>query len=178
MLTNTWDWIRILGFLSFFFFTISAAFGIIRKSNWLVNNKNLMFQLHTYAGWFGFFALIGHMLILIIDQFRPFTIFEILIPFYSDYQSFSTSLGIVAFYCFFLTMLLSDIYVFKIGFKIWKKMHFIVFPAWIMSLAHGLLIGSDSAHPVILVFYICSFLLILLLVLFRKYSPKTLRETN
>lgn len=174
MLTNTWDWIRILGFLSYYFFTISAICGIIRKSAWLTKQKNLFFQLHTLSGWLGFFALIGHMLILIIDQFVPFTIFEILIPFLTDYHTFGTSLGILAFYLFLITLYTSDVLIFNMKFPIWKKIHFVVFPAWIMSLAHGLLVGSDRDNLLVQSLYISSVAIILILVLLRN---KTFKKT-
>ena len=172
MLTNTWDWIRILGFLSYYFFTISAICGIIRKSAWLTKQKNLFFQLHTLSGWLGFFALIGHMLILIIDQFVPFTIFEILIPFLTDYHTFGTSLGIIAFYLFLIALYTSDVLIFNMKFPIWKKMHFIVFPAWLMSLLHAILIGSDSKEPVVIGFYTVSILSVAILLLFKNKTRK------
>ena len=179
MLANTWDWIRLLGFLSYYFFTISFIFGIIRKSSWLMKHKNLMFQLHTIAGWLGLFTLIGHMLILLVDQYMTFTIFEILIPFVTDYHTFGTSLGIVAFYLFTITLYTSDVLIMKMKFPVWKKIHFIVFPAWIFSLAHGLLVGTDSANPFVLSLYISSLLVVIVLVGLRNKSfTKEARATS
>lgn len=174
MLSNTWDWIRILGFLSYYFFTISAICGIIRKSAWLQSNKNLFFQLHTLAGWLGLFMLIGHMLILLIDAYVTFTIFELFVPFLTDYHTVATSLGIIAFYCFVITLYTSDISIFKMKFPIWKKIHFIVFPAWIMSLLHAIFVGSDSKEPVVIGFYALSvFAVVVLLVCKNKTSKNS-----
>jgi len=175
LLTNTWDWIRILGFLSYYFFTMSAVFGIVRKSVWLTKHKNLVFQLHTIAGWLGLLTLIGHMLILLVDQYMTFTIFEILIPFVTDYHTFGTSLGIVAFYFFAITLYTSDVLIMKMKFPVWKKIHFIVFPAWLFSLAHGLLVGTDSSNPFVLSLYISSLLVIIVLALLRNktFQKKT-----
>ena len=172
MLTNTWDWIRILGFLSYYFFTISAICGIIRKSAWLTSNKNLFFQLHTLAGWLGLFALIGHMIILLIDSYVTFTLFELFVPFLTDYHTVGTTLGIFAFYGFLITLYTSDVSIFKIKFPIWKKIHFIVFPAWLMSLVHAILIGSDSKEPVVIVFYTISILSVAILLLFKNKTRK------
>ena len=168
MLANTWDWIRLCGFLSYYFFTISAICGIIRKSAWLKSNKNLLFQLHTLAGWLGLFMLIGHMLILLIDSYMPFTLFDLFVPFLTDYETFGTSLGIIAFYCFAIVLYTSDVSIFNMKFPIWKKIHFIVFPAWVMSLVHAIIAGSDSQSPGVITFYVLSVVSIVVLLCLKN----------
>lgn len=168
MLTNTWDWIRIFGFLSYYFFTLSAICGIIRKSAWLTSHKNLCFQLHTLCGWLGLFMLIGHMLILLIDKFVPFTLFELFVPFLTAYHTVGTSLGILAFYCFTIVLYTSDISIFKMKFPVWKKIHVIVFPAWVLSLVHAILVGSDSESPGVIAFYAASVVSVVVLLCFRN----------
>lgn len=36
---------------------------------------------------------------------------------------------------------------------IWKNIHFIVLPAWLFSLFHGITLGSDSGNLLVLLFY-------------------------
>ena len=51
MLTSTWEWIRLLGFLAYFYFTVSIVFGLLRKSTFVKSHKNLIYQVHQNAGW-------------------------------------------------------------------------------------------------------------------------------
>ncbi len=170
MLISTWEWIRLLGFVAYFYFTVSIVFGLLRKSSIENAYKNLFFQLHQSAGWFGFIAVIGHMLFLIVDQYEPYHMTELLIPFISDYQPVLSGLGTIAFYLFLIVFLTSDIWIRKMGFSVWKKVHIAVLPAWVISLVHGILIGSDTKNPFILVFYWSTVTVVVIVFLIRYIS--------
>lgn len=167
MLTNTWDWIRLLGFLAYFYFTISIIFGLLRKSSYVKSHKNLIYQIHQNAGWLGLLTVIAHMLILLIDNYEPYSLMEILMPFSADYQVLASSLGTIAFYLFLMVLMTSDLWIKTMNRSLWKNIHFLVLPAWLLSLLHGVLIGSDSENGVIIMFYIVTAGLILLILMLR-----------
>lgn len=188
MFLNTWEWIRLLGLLAYFYFTVSIIFGLLRKSILIRSNKNLYFQLHVISGWIGFIAVIIHMLVLIIDQYEPYQISEILIPFISDYHSILSGLGTIAFYLFFIVFLTSDLLIKKLGFSIWKKVHILVFPAWIVSFIHGVFLGTDTENMFITLFYGVTAMFIAMSLLLRiiseaykkkeKYHKKSAMDTK
>lgn len=173
MLISTWDWIRLLGFLAYFYFTVSIIFGLLRKSPFVKSHKNLIYHIHQNAGWLGLITVIGHMLVLIIDHYEPYRLGEILFPFTANYQSFSSALGTIAFYLFLIVILTSDVWIRTMNRSIWKKIHFLVLPAWALSLAHGGLIGTDSENPVILLFYLISAGLTLSILVVRTIGQLT-----
>lgn len=172
MLINTWEWIRLLGFLAYFYFTVSIVFGLLRKSPYIKSNKNILYQIHQFAGWMGFFTVIAHMLVLIIDEYEPYTIGEILIPFSSDYQPFLSGLGTIGFYFFLSVIMTSDIWIRTMNRSIWKTLHMFVFPAWVISLAHGVLIGTDSENLWILLFYGATVSIVAITLLLRLISAE------
>lgn len=153
MFISTWECIRLLGLIAYFYFTVSIIFGLLRKTSTIKSHKNLLFQLHQSAGWFGFVAVIVHMLLLIVDRYEPYRIAELMIPFVSDYKPILSGLGTIAFYLFFIVFLTSDVFIRKMKFSIWKMVHIAVLPAWIISLVHGILIGTDTGNPFVLLFY-------------------------
>ncbi|MGG2081847.1 ferric reductase-like transmembrane domain-containing protein [Lysinibacillus pakistanensis] len=173
MLTSTWDWIRLLGFLAYFYFTVSIIFGLLRKSLFVKSHKNLIYHIHQNAGWLGLITVIGHMFVLIIDHYEPYRLGEILFPFTANYQPFSSALGTIAFYLFLIVILTSDVWIRTMNRSIWKKIHFLVLPAWALSLAHGVLIGTDSENPVILLFYLISAGLTLSILVARTVGQLT-----
>ncbi|WP_431027403.1 ferric reductase-like transmembrane domain-containing protein [Lysinibacillus sp. LZ02] len=172
MFLSTWEWIRLLGFLAYFYFTVSLIFGLLRKTPAIQSNKNLYFQLHQNAGWMGFIAVIAHMLLLIIDQYEPYQIAEILIPFLSDYHAVFSGFGTIAFYLFLIVFVTSDLLIRKMDFSIWKKVHMLVLPAWILSLMHGLFIGTDSKNTLVLLFYGATVTIVAITLLIRVISEE------
>lgn len=168
MSISIWEWIRLLGFIAYFYFTVSIIFGLLRKSPTVKSHKNLLFQLHQSAGWFGFVALIVHMLLLIIDRYEPYRIAELLIPFASDYKPVLSGLGTIAFYLFLIVFLTSDIFIRKMKFPIWKLVHIAVLPAWVLSLVHGIFIGTDTQNPIVILFY-SSTVTTVVIVFFIRY---------
>ena len=167
MFLSIWEWIRLLGFLSYFYFTLSIVFGLLRKSPSIKSNKNLYFQLHQLSGWLGLYAVLAHMILLIIDQYEPYKIAQILIPFSADYKPVLSALGSIAFYFFLLVFFTSDFLIKKMGFARWKKVHLLVLPAWVISLIHGILIGTDSKNIYVLLFYGMTAMLVAILSLIR-----------
>lgn len=185
MSISTWEWIRILGFLAYFYFTIAIVFGLLRKSSFITAQKNLLYQIHQSASWFGLLALIGHMIVLTIDQYQPYTLKDLLIPFANEYATIPTAFGIIAFYLFFIVIFTSDVLIKRMKGNIWKGVHMLVLPAWLISLVHGILIGTDSDNPFVLLFYGITAGITILVMLLRylmkepaKKQATTTRETR
>jgi len=170
MLISTWEWIRLLGFLAYFYFTISIIFGLLRKSSFVKSHKNLIYQIHQNAGWLGLITVIGHLLVLVIDQYKPYNLVEILIPFSAKYESLPSALGTIAFYLFIMVLMTSDLWIRTMNRTLWKKLHFLVLPAWVISLAHGVLIGTDTENMLIIIFYVVSGGLTMLVLVARTIS--------
>ena len=45
-----------------------------------------------------------------------------------------------------------------------EKLHFLVLPAWLLSLVHGVLIGTDTENKLVIMFYVVSGMTMLVLV--------------
>ncbi|MGE7090668.1 ferric reductase-like transmembrane domain-containing protein [Lysinibacillus sp. NPDC048646] len=177
MLTTTWEWIRLLGFLAYFYFTISIIFGCLRKSLFVKSHKNLIYHIHINAGWLGLLTVIAHMLVLVLDNYEPYTLIEILIPFLADYQTIASGLGTIAFYLFLIVLMTSDVWIRTMRRSIWKNIHFLVLPAWLLSLIHGVLIGSDTANGLIIIFYMVSAGFTLAILLARTIGHRKKKGT-
>ncbi|WP_068984587.1 ferric reductase-like transmembrane domain-containing protein [Lysinibacillus xylanilyticus] len=170
MLISTWEWIRLLGFLAYFYFTISIIFGLLRKSSFVKSHKNLIYHIHQNAGWLGLVTVIGHMLVLLIDHYKPYSLVEALVPFSAEYESILSALGTIAFYLFLMVIMTSDLWMRTMNRSLWKKLHFLVLPAWVLSLAHGVLIGTDSENAFVIMLYVASGAVTLLILMARTIS--------
>ncbi|MFJ8262515.1 ferric reductase-like transmembrane domain-containing protein [Rummeliibacillus sp. NPDC094406] len=170
---NTWEWIRICGFLAYFYFTVSVIFGLFRKSPSITKQKNLLFHLHLSAGWLGLLALIMHVLLLLIDHYQPYSIIEILVPFTAKYKPLLSAIGTISLYVFLVVIMTSDLLIRKMNRQLWKSIHFLVLPAWVMIFLHGVFIGTDSANPIIQLFYIVTGSIIIIASCLRVYGTYT-----
>jgi predicted ferric reductase len=85
-----------------------------------------------------------HIISIYFDKFINFTIQDLLVPFVSGYKTLYLSLGIIGFYILLATILISIFLRLKLP-KFWRATHYLTYPLFAFSLAHGLFIGSDSA---------------------------------
>ncbi|MGG0656268.1 ferric reductase-like transmembrane domain-containing protein [Rummeliibacillus pycnus] len=170
---NTWEWIRICGFLSYFYFTVAVIFGLFRKTPTITKQKNLLFHLHLSAGWMGLLALAAHVLLLLIDQYQPYRIVEILVPFTANYKPILSAIGTISLYVFLIVIMTSDLLISKLNRKLWKSIHFLALPAWVLIFLHGVFIGTDSANPIIEIFYITTGSIIIIASCLRVYGTYT-----
>jgi DMSO/TMAO reductase YedYZ heme-binding membrane subunit len=172
---STWNLIRVSGFLAYFLFTLSVSAGLLVRLPVMQKKKALLLAIHQTSGWSGFLTTLFHMVLLVIDTYAPYRIFELLIPFSSENEPFFSALGTVGFYLFFIIFSTSDFFMKKLGRSLWKKIHFLVFPAWVMIVLHGMLIGTDSSEPWAAFLYGGGVVIVLFLLAVRRIDvqPKS-----
>lgn len=129
-----------------------------------------MLELHNTSGWFGMLTVIFHAALLIVDKYMPYQVHEILIPFAAKNDPFFSALGTISMYLFLLTLATSDFFMKKLGQSLWKKIHLLVLPAWMLMVLHGILIGTDSAQSWAAFLYGGGVILILTLIIFRYFD--------
>ena len=128
------------------------------------------------SAWMCIFIVIGHMLVLIIDHYEPYKIVEIVIPFAADYHPILSGIGTISFYLL-LAMVTSDLLMKKIKRPVWKKIHYFVFPAWLLTLSHSLYIETDP-NPAISIFYGSTSILVLFLILLKFLDKPVVKKTT
>lgn len=159
-----WTLIRVSGFLGFYFMSLSLSIGLLSSLSLMKRKKAKLVSLHQASGWYGLLAIIFHMLLIWQDQYVPYSLGDILIPFYAKHEPVYSALGTLSFYLFLMVIGSSDFFIKKLGLKFWKNIHFAVIPAWIFMLIHGLAIGTDSSEPwALLIYLFCSSFIIVLL---------------
>lgn len=170
---SNWNLIRASGFLSYFLLTLSIMAGLMQKLSSFQNQKQLLMELHKTSGWTGVLTVVFHGTLLLVDHYVPYQIWEILIPFSSKNDPVYTGIGTISFYLFVIVMATSDFFMKKLGFQLWKKLHFLVFPSWFFMTLHGILIGTDSNKVWAISIYCGGIVLISILLIFRYFEGKT-----
>jgi predicted ferric reductase len=104
-------------------------------------------DLHQYLSLLGLAFGLFHALILTGDEYIQINVLRALLPFaVQSYKPVWVGIGQISFYVWF--MVVGSFYVRKrIGTKSWRWIHYASFLAFALALAHGLVSGTDSAHP-------------------------------
>ncbi len=151
---STWSVIKAAGMTSYFLLFLSVVFGVFSYGKLLsANLRGVFMPLHQLTGWLGFLFGLLHGMVLTIDSYQPFSLKAVFVPFTAGYQPWASGFGTLSLYFFFLLLVTSD-WMKKFGRKLWRSVHYLAFPAYLLSLIHGLMVGSDTKHAWAQAFYV------------------------
>lgn len=146
-LLPVWNVSRAAGFTAYFLLFISVVTGMSAHYHFLSPEaKAAMNLIHQSTGWFGILFGMAHGLILVYSTYESFSIWNVLIPFTSKSNPFLIGLGVLSLYVIILLVATSD-FMRKLGWKTWKTIHFLAFPAFIGAFLHSVLLGPDTQYP-------------------------------
>lgn len=131
---------------------------------------------------FGAAALV-HILALLFDHFVPFNVWQILVPWLSDYKvvtifgvhagSLYVALGVLAFYLSIVVIVTSLLWVEKKP-ALWKWVHLLSYLIIVFVFIHALYLGTDLAHGWLRLLWLAFGAAIGLSVLHRLWRAKTI----
>lgn len=163
----TWELIRAAGFTSFLLLFLSVAAGLLLGNKIGSGKINKHIQvIHQSTGWFSLLFGLFHSLLLYIDHYQPFTLAEIFIPFMATDHRVINGIGTISLYLFILLFLTGDLMK-KVGAKVWKKVHRLALPCFILLSIHGIFLGTDSKEIWAIILYTSSLAIVFALLLVK-----------
>ncbi len=107
-----------------------------------------LFALHQWTAYAAVALTLTHPLVLLFLDKPRFRVLDILVPIHSPLQPLVNVAGALALYLLlivFLTSLLRS----RIGRPLWRRLHYLVFPAAILLFVHSILTDPDlkDGHP-------------------------------
>ncbi len=114
----------------------TKAFGKRPRPNWLLD-------LHQWLGTLTMIFLGVHVAGLMLDSYVDFGLTDVLVPFASSWDPSAVAWGIVAFYLLLAVELtaLGRRYLPK---KVWRSVHYLSFPVFVLATIHGVAAGTDA----------------------------------
>jgi predicted ferric reductase len=124
---------------------ISMRYSPVRY--WPHRRLNL-FAFHQWTAYATILLVLTHPLVLLFIDKPPFRIFDILLPIQSPLQPLINLAGAAAMYLLlivFLTSLLRS----RVGRPLWRRLHYLVFPAAVLIFVHSIFTDPDlkDGHP-------------------------------
>jgi predicted ferric reductase len=124
---------------------ISLRYSPLR--NWPHRRINV-FALHQWTAWIAILLIVSHPAVLLFLKAPRFRLFDILLPVESPLQPWINVAGAAALYLLLIVFVTSLLRA-RIGRPLWRKLHYMVFPAAVLLFVHSILTDPDlkDGHP-------------------------------
>lgn len=161
-----WLVIRGSGLLAFALLAAAMVWGLVLSLKVRPRAVKSLTMVHEALSVGALLATAVHMVALWQHDFVEFTVDELLVPGVSDWRPTAVAWGVMAFYG--LVIVTVSFYLrAHIGQRQWRLLHFGSFGVFVGALVHGVMAGTDTAHPAVLVLYGFSVVAVLSLVAMR-----------
>jgi sulfoxide reductase heme-binding subunit YedZ len=174
---RVWEMIRASGLIAYVLLSVSMIVGIavrVRALDWLMKRAWVL-EGHQMLSILALIFTASHMTFTLMNQYVPFSLAGILVPFASGWRPAATVLGIVAFYLLVLLTFSSWLRP-VIGQKAWRTIHYSAFAVWVMALGHGVFAGSDTSVPWVQWMYLLSAAAVGFLIVFRVLTARPMQS--
>jgi methionine sulfoxide reductase heme-binding subunit len=158
-----WYTARATGFIAYGLLTISVALGLVVSTRWRAFTgpwlvaERLHPQFLLASGMFLSFHIVALLLL-------SFPVAQAFIPFISDFDPPSITIGIIAMYLMII-LLVSTYLIGRIGYRTWHVLHYAGLLAWFLALGHAARVGNDSGSGWAHVFYLVGAVIVVVLLL-------------
>jgi predicted ferric reductase len=162
-----WYVTRASGLVAYLLLWLSTAWGLGVSSKIFdpLLTRDYTYDFHQYLSLFslGFVAL--HVIVLMLDRYLPFSIFQVLVPFTSSYRPLWVGLGVISLYL--LALVTVTFYLRKrIGMRAFRLIHVLSLLGYLGVTLHALFAGTDSTLSATQIIYKGSFLSVIFLTAF------------
>ena len=160
----TWYVIRSAGITAYLLLWLSTVLGLAIPSKALDRHLPGIFtyDFHQTISLLslGFLAL--HVFVLLVDNYLPFNIAQIFVPFLSPFKPVWVGIGVISLYLMVLVTV--TFYLRKrIGTQAFRTIHYTSLIGYLGATAHSFFAGTDSALPIARLMYAGSFAVVVFL---------------
>ena len=149
--TLAWMTLRMSGIAAYVGLALSVLLGVLLSSGyapaWLVRASQ--YGWHGILAGFSLLASGLHGAFLLVDHLYPQSLLQILLPGAASVKPLAVGLGTLALYGLLVTYL-SFAWRSKLPQKLWRRLHLLSYPAFLLATLHGSWAGSDPLQPLYL----------------------------
>lgn len=140
----TWYVARGGGLTAFALLTLSVAIGLLLSGRAKVDwPRFAITEVHRFVGLLAGAFIVVHGLMLLLDGYFHFTLWNLVVPGTAPYRPLATALGVLAAELL-AALALTNHYRTKLSFRFWRRAHYLNFAVWLLALVHGITAGTDS----------------------------------
>lgn len=171
-----WILLRAAGIGAYVALWLAVAWGLVATTGVVKKriSKPSANAFHAFVATTGLVLLGLHLSLLLLDSYMPFTFSDVLIPLRSTFRPYAISAGVLAMYAMVLLMV-SSWSRSKLSTRLWRAIHLLSVPAFVLALLHGVFAGTDTQRPWMFMLYattgVITFFLVVVRGLTADYRP-------
>lgn len=173
----TWYITRAAGWVAYFLLWFSMIWGLVIPTKFLEKFLSPTFAVdfHEYLSLLAIGFVVLHVTVLMFDQYLPFTLVQVLVPFMSTYRPLWVGLGVIGAYLAGLVTV--TFYLRKrIGQKRFKSIHTLSMFGYLGVVLHAFFSGSDSSMPIAQLIYFSTFMVVVFLTSYWLLRSKQMKD--
>jgi DMSO/TMAO reductase YedYZ heme-binding membrane subunit len=147
MTSAVWYFARSAGIVAYLLLSSSVFVGVLlagrERTSW---PRFAVEEVHRFLAILTGVFVVLHGGSLLLDRVVPIGLSQELVPFSSPYRPFAVGLGVTAMELL-AAVAVSNRYRRSIPHRLWRKLHYLTLPAWLLASLHGVLAGTDRADP-------------------------------
>jgi sulfoxide reductase heme-binding subunit YedZ len=142
---TAWYIARAGGIVAYALLTASVIVGLLLSGRSPSKRwpKFALEDVHRFLGILAGIFIVVHAFGLLIDNYLPFSITDLVVPGAASYRSFWTALGVVSAELLG-ALAITNHYRRRIPHALWRKAHRLNFAVWVLALFHGIFAGTDT----------------------------------
>jgi len=146
-------------------FSMVLGLGVTSKFFDQLLDRVFTYDFHQFISLLSIAFVILHIVVLMLDRYLPYSIWQVLIPFLSPYRPFWVGVGVIGFY---LTLLVTITFYLRkrIGMHAFRVIHILSLVGYLGATLHGIYAGTDSSLPSMQFLYKGTGLVVIFLTLF------------
>lgn len=140
-----WYATRGAGAMTLVLLTGSVVLGIGEVRGWRPSGapRFAVAELHRWLSVLALALLAVHVVTTLLDPFPPIGVLNAVIPFVTSYRPLWLGLGTLAS-DLLVALLVTSLLRRRLGYRAWKRVHWLAYGCWPVALLHGLGAGSDT----------------------------------
>jgi predicted ferric reductase len=158
---------RASGIVAYLLLWFSMVLGLAVTSKFFdrLLDRLFTYDFHQFISLLSIAFVVLHVVVLLFDRYLPYSIWQILIPFFSPYRPFWVGIGVIGFY---LTLLVTVTFYLRkrIGMHAFRIIHVLSLVGYLGATLHGVYAGTDSPLPAMQLLYKATALVVIFLTIF------------
>ena len=140
-----WYLTRGTGIVALLLLTASVALGVLTTARWHTARwpRFAVSAVHRNLTLLTLVFIVVHVVTTVLDGYAPIRLVDALVPFVSAYRPVWLGLGAVAF-DLLLALVVTSLLRARLGYRLWRQIHWLAYASWPVALLHALGTGSDA----------------------------------